>query len=103
LASTKELALMKKDFRVFLYYVWLHLNLPRPTDIQYDIAEYLQHGPKRLTIEAFRGVGKSWITSAFVCWLLLRDPQTRIMVVSASKERSDAFSTFTKRLSLIHI
>lgn len=86
------------DFRNFLFLVWLHLNLPEPTPVQYDIAAYLQKGPKRSVIEAFRGVGKSWITSAFVCWLLLRNPQLNIMVVSAAKDRADAFSTFTKRL-----
>ena len=87
-----------EDFRYFLWLVWKHLDLPEPTEIQYDIAVYLQHGPKRSIIEAFRGAGKSWITSAFACWLLLRDPQTKIMVVSASKERADQFSTFTLRL-----
>lgn len=86
------------DFRNFLYMVWKHLNLPDPTPIQYDIASVLQHGPKRLVIEAFRGVGKSWVTSAFVLWLLLVDPQLKILVVSASKERADAFAIFTKRL-----
>jgi len=86
------------DFRNFLYLVWKHLNLPDPTPVQYDISEYLQHGPKRCMVEAFRGVGKSWVTSAFVCWVLLMDPQKNILVVSASKERADAFSTFTKRL-----
>lgn len=86
------------DFRNFLYLVWLHLNLPKPTKVQYDIAHYLQHGPKRMVIEAFRGVGKSWVTSAFVCWLLYCNPQLNILVVSASKQRSDDFSTFTMRL-----
>jgi hypothetical protein len=62
------------------------------------MASRLQHGPRRDIIEAFRGVGKSWITSAYVCWLLLRDPDHKILVVSASKERADAFSTFTLRL-----
>jgi len=81
-----------------MYLVWKHLGLPDPTPVQYDIAAFLQHGPKRSIIEAFRGVGKSWITSAFVCWQLLRDPQLKILVVSASKTRSDDFSTFTKRL-----
>lgn len=87
-----------EDFRVFAFIVWMHLNLPRPTDAQYDIAKYLQHGPRRSVIEAFRGVGKSWLTSAFVCWLLLKNPQTKILVVSASKDRADQFSTFVKRL-----
>lgn len=81
-----------------MYVVWKHLGLPDPTPVQYDLAKYLQTGPKRCVIEAFRGVGKSWITSAFVCWILLNDPQKKIMVVSASKERADAFSTFVKRL-----
>ena len=86
------------DFRNFLYLVWKHLNLPEPTPIQYDIAEYLQHGPRREVIEAFRGVGKSYITSAFVVHQLLLNPECKVLVVSASKNRSDDFSTFTQRL-----
>ena len=89
---------IKKDFRKFVYIVWKHLGLPDPTPVQYDLAHWLQTGPKRLIIEAFRGVGKSWITSAFVDWSLLCDPQHKILVVSASKPRADDFSIFTKRL-----
>jgi len=87
-----------KNFKNFLYLAWQHLNLPNPTPIQYDIADYLQNGSKRIVIEAFRGVGKSWITSAFVCHQLLLNPQRNILVVSASKNRADDFSTFTQRL-----
>lgn len=86
------------DFGFFLFNVWQHLQLPSPTPLQYDIGRYLAHGPERLVIEAFRGCGKSFITSAFVIWQLYRDPQLKIMVVSASKERADAFSQFVKRL-----
>jgi len=87
-----------KDFRNFLYLCWKQLNLPDPTPVQYDIADYVQNGPKRRVIQAFRGVGKSWITSAYVCHQLLLDPSKNILVVSASKQRSDDFSTFTLRL-----
>lgn len=87
-----------KDFRSFLWLVWKHLNLPAPTTVQYDIANYSQYGPKRKVIMGFRGVGKSWITSAYVIWRLLMDPQKNILVASASKSRSDDFSTFTLRL-----
>lgn len=87
-----------QDFRNFLYVVWKELNLPEPTPIQYEIAQYMQHGPKRSIIEAFRGVGKSWICSAFAVHQLLLDPSKNILVVSASKTRSDDFSTFTLRL-----
>ena len=86
------------DFRNFLYLAWEQLGLPEPTPIQYDIADYLQNGPRRLCIQAFRGVGKSWITSAFVCHQLLLDPKKNILVISASKQRADDFSTFTLRL-----
>ncbi len=78
---------------------WKHLNLPNPTPVQYDISDYLQNAEeRRIVIEAFRGVGKSWITSAFVCHQLLLNPQENILVVSASKTRADDFSTFTLRL-----
>tara|TARA_R100001594_G_scaffold59544_2_gene93486 strand:+ start:2310 stop:3971 length:1662 start_codon:yes stop_codon:yes gene_type:complete len=85
---------------MFLTHVWNHLHLPAPTPIQQDIATYLEDGPRRLVIEAFRGIGKSYITSAYCCYCLLKDPEKKILVVSASKIRSDDFSTFTQRLIL---
>ena len=91
---------MRSDFKVFLTLVWRELNLPKPTRAQLAIADYLQHGPKRLQISAFRGVGKSWITAAFVLWILFNDPDKKIMVVSASKERADNFSIFCQKLIL---
>ena len=97
-AQERAVAKAKKRFGNFLFLVWDHLNLPAPSNIQYDIADYLQYGPDRMIIEAFRGIGKSWITGAFVCWCLLVDPNERILVVSASKDRADSFSIFVKRL-----
>jgi hypothetical protein len=38
------------------------------------------------------------VTSAYVCWVLLNDPQKKILVVSASKNRADNFTTFTLQL-----
>ncbi len=86
------------DFRNFLYLVWQYLGLPPPTPIQYDIAYYLQHGPRRAIVEAFRGVGKSWITVAYVVWRLKRNPQLKIMVVSASGQQAENFTTFCLQL-----
>jgi len=87
-----------EDFRYFLVLVWRHLQLPDPTPVQLDISEYMQGGPKRRIIEAFRGVGKSWMAAAYVLWLLRNDPQKKIMVVSASKTRADDFAQFCLRL-----
>ena len=89
---------LKEDFRKFLFVVWKHIGLPDPTPIQYDLANFLQNGPSKIAIEAFRGVGKSFITSAYVLWRLYNNPQLKFLVVSASKSRADAFSTFTMRL-----
>ena len=92
------LDLLKSDFKYFLTAVWDELNLPTPTRAQLSIADYLQNGPKRLMVSAFRGVGKSWITAAFVLWTLFKDNNKKIMVISASKERADNFSIFCQKL-----
>jgi len=92
------LDLLKDDFKLFLQALWNELDLPNPTRAQYAIADYLQHGPKRLQIQAFRGVGKSWITGAFVLWTLFNNPEKKIMIISASKERADNMSIFLQKL-----
>ena len=87
-----------KDFKNFLWYIWRYLKLPSPTPIQYAVADYLQHGGKRIVIQGFRGMGKSWVCSAFTLHQLLLDPQKNILVISASKARADEFSQFCQRL-----
>ncbi|AGK86569.1 terminase large subunit [Synechococcus phage S-CBP3] len=89
---------LRGDFKLFLQALWQQLDLPSPTRAQYAIADYLQHGPKRLQIQAFRGVGKSWITGAFVLWTLFNNPEKKIMIISASKERADNMSIFLQKL-----
>lgn len=89
---------LRGSFRTFVYLVHQHLNLPKPTPVQLDICKFLEFGPKRSMVQAFRGVGKSHLTSAYVVWRLLCDPECKILVISASKERADSFSTFTQRL-----
>ena len=95
---TDVLTSLQEDFKLFLQALWDQLDLPSPTRAQYAIADYLQNGPKRLQIQAFRGVGKSWITGAFVLWTLFKDPEKKIMIISASKERADNMSIFLQKL-----
>jgi hypothetical protein len=83
---------IKADFRLFLVLMWRYLGLPDPTPLQLSIAFYLQHGPDRSIIMAFRGCGKSYITSAYVLWLLYCDPQHKVLVVSGSLKRAVAFT-----------
>lgn len=90
---------LKADFKNFLYVCWKYLGLPSPTKRQYELADYLQ-SPElcRKMIQAFRGIGKSWICSAFVVWSLWRNLDEKFLIVSATKERADAFSMFCKNL-----
>ena len=86
------------DFRYWLCIVWKHLGLPDPTPIQLDVADYMQHGPKRRVIQGYRGVGKSWMAAAYVLWRLRKDPQQKIMVNSASGAEARNFTTFCLQL-----
>ena len=78
---TDVLTSLQEDFKLFLQALWDQLDLPQPTRAQYAIADYLQNGPKRLQIQAFRGVGKSWITGAFVLWTLFKNPEKKLSLI----------------------
>ena len=98
------------DFRNFLFLVWQHLNLPEPTRVQYEIAEFMQRGFEEnydpLTgradiVRAFRGVGKSYIACAYCLWCLYRDPvNEKILVVSASSVKAKEFVAQAKGILL---
>jgi len=90
----------RQDFKVFFRLAWEYLQLGEPTPVQYEMADFLQYGSKRSGIQAFRGAGKSWITSIFVLWKLYCNKHLKFLVVSANKGRADEFSTFTQRLIL---
>lgn len=87
-----------RDFKVFSERIWKHLNLPPLTPVQRDICDWLQYGGKRNQTHAFRGVGKSYLCSAYVLWSLFLNPEEKCLVISASKERADSFVKFTRRL-----
>jgi hypothetical protein len=87
------------DFKNFLYLVWAFLQLPPPTKLQYDIADYLQYADNEWSIiMAYRGTGKSYITAAFVVWLWMVDPQFKILVLSASEEKAKDFAFLVRQI-----
>lgn len=61
--------------------------------IHYRIATWLQkcwrRGRKRALLQAFRGSGKSTLAAAFCAWILLQDPDLRILVLSAESHLSE--------------
>lgn len=50
-------------------------------------------------LEGFRGIGKSYISAAYVTWLFLRDPvDTKVLVVSASGGKAKEFVAQAKSI-----
>ena len=98
-----------EDLRNFLFLTWDHLGLPEPTEAQYQIAHRLQfgydateevetlRGPREDIIRCFRSLGKSYTTSAYAIWRLMRNPRDeKIMIVSASGSKAKEFVAQTK-------
>ena len=90
---------MRDDFVFFIFVLWKALSLPVPTRCQIDMCKKLAAGDnRRFILQAFRGIGKSFLTCGFVVWKLWNNPDLKFMIVSASKERADANSIFIKRI-----
>jgi len=64
------------------------------TPVQAQIAEFLENGPKRRVIGGFRGVGKSSLSSIYILYRLYRNPDEKVLIVSASMSRSEAMSAW---------
>jgi len=81
-----ELELLREHyptFKPFLYDVMTTLLGFQCSEIQLDIAQYLEDGPKYRMIQAQRGQAKTTITATYAVWRLIHDPTTRILIVSA--------------------
>lgn len=95
--SSLERDPLKANFKNFLWKVWLALGFPPPTDIQYDMADWLQHGPLKSITMAFRGAAKSYITVVYCVWALYCDPDEIVLTVSATNKfaGTNAYFAFT--------
>ena len=95
--SSKEI--LQGSFLKFLWYVWTRLLLlPQPTRVQLDIARYLAGGPRRRFIQAFRGIGKTFITAAYVVWRLWKNPDLKVAIVSANEGLAAEIAGFIKQI-----
>jgi len=94
----EEVKNLVTDFKAFVNHVWHCIGLPDATPLQQDICKTLQEGHRRLLIEAFRGVGKTYLTGAYAAWKLLRNPNEKVLIVSASGPHAVAISTFIHKL-----
>ena len=89
---------MLEDFRNHLWACFKYLGIGEPTPAQYAMAEALQHFGTDMQLQAGRGFGKSVITSCLASWFLLKNPNTTIMVVSATSNKAAEFISMTRRI-----
>ena len=52
---------------------------------------------QRIIINGYRGMAKSFITTAYTAWRLFRNPQEKILVVSATSDRAKTFINSLKQ------
>ena len=62
------------DFRDFYADCSIDLLGFVPSDLQYDIANYVANGPMYAMVMAFRGAAKTTITGCYAIWCLIHDP-----------------------------
>lgn len=68
------------------------------TDIQEDIAEYMQNGPRLRMVMAQRGEAKSTLAALYAVWRIIQRPATRVLVVSAGEDQASEVATLIVRL-----
>lgn len=83
----------------FIHKMKYDRSLRMPTPFQLDIADYLQYGDESRDVnemtrywsivQACRGMGKTFTTTSFICWLLSLDPTLKIMIVSKNQDFSE--------------
>ncbi len=87
-----------EDFRNHLFFSFKYLGLGEPSPLQYAIADKIQNGLRDFQLQAGRGAGKSTIMAVFASWLLLRDPDATIMVVSAGADKAIKFISQVRQI-----
>lgn len=89
--------ILQGSFSKFLWYVFTHvLALPAPTPLQFDIARFLESGDRLRAIHAFRGIGKSFLTCCYVVWRLWKNPNLKVVIVSANEGLATENATLIK-------
>jgi hypothetical protein len=68
------------------------------SEIQKDIAGYLEHGPQYLMVQAQRSQAKTTIAAAYAVWCLIHSPAHRVLIISAGGTQALEISTLIVRI-----
>lgn len=85
------------DFRDFAIDGMAFLGF-NTTEIQEDIAAYMQNGPRLRMVMAQRGEAKTTLAALYAVWRIIHRPSTRVLIVSAGEQNSSDTATLIVRL-----
>lgn len=68
------------------------------TEVQQDIARYMQYAPQKGMVQAQRGEAKSTLAALFAVWCLVRDNSFRVLVISAGEKQASDIAILITRL-----
>lgn len=68
------------------------------TEMQGDIAGFMQFGPRLRMVMAQRGEAKTTLAALYAIWRIIHRPSTRVLIVSAGEENSSDTATLIVRL-----
>lgn len=85
------------DFRTFAEDGMVYLGFSL-TDVQGDIAEFMQNGPRLRMVMAQRGEAKSTLAALYAVWRLMQKPSTRVLIVSGGETQASEVATLVVRL-----
>ena len=87
--SLEALQLHYADFREFLVDVMEDLLGFTCTDMQLDIANFIQVSGRYIMVQAQRGEAKTTVTAAYAVWTLIHNPGARILIVSSREDMAN--------------
>lgn len=85
------------DFRTFAADGMVYLGFSL-TEVQDDIADFMQNGPRLRMVMAQRGEAKSTLAALYAVWRLMQKPSTRVLIVSGGETQASEVATLIVRL-----
>lgn len=68
------------------------------TDMQADISEFMENGPRLRMVMAQRGEAKSTLAALYAVWRLVQRPSTRVLIVSGGEAQASEVASLVIRL-----
>jgi hypothetical protein len=100
LVRWRHLELLQTHYRHFIDFLRDGMELLgfSTSEIQEDIAQYLENGPQSLMVQAQRGQAKTTIAALFAVWCLIHNPKLRVLIISAGGTQANEISTLIVRV-----